>query len=356
MNEKEITTYENEDELERNNIRIERSKRTKQKRKAKHIKLFFALFSICLLLYGGYKLYPYFQSITYTPNENQKNEENSDTPLPNLPNDSNNNNNISNENNTPSNESTIPEGSYPIIEATSSYLFTNESQVEFQIAEDFSTIKANDIYSKYGLDAPLVLITHFSARESYSNGKYYSKDDNFYNDIQNVGMIGEKLSDELNKFGINAIHLNEIYASGSIYNSRGEYEKSLNATLSQFPSICYVINVSRDLSINKDMSMIRGVIEHNEQKLAQISFVSGSSFDTFSENQLKNACFSSSLSSFINSSIDSFVKQSTISNFSLAQDYSPFCIEIEFGSYANSFDEASNSATYFADLFSKYLS
>lgn len=354
MNEKEITIYENEDELELNNIKIEKSKRKRNRSKTKHIRLFFALLFTSLLLYSGYKIYPYFQNfITDITNENPKNEENSDTSLPNSPNDSDNNS--SNENSLPSNESLIPEGSYPIIEASSSYFFSNESQVEFQIAEDFSPIKANDIYSKYGLDAPLVLITHFSARESYSNGKYYSKDDNFYSDTQNVGMIGEKLSSELNKLGINAIHLNEIYASGSILNSREEYEKSLNATLSQFPSICYVINVSRDISINKDMSMIRGVIEHNESKLAQISFISGSSFDSFSENQLKNAYFASSLSSFINNSIDSFVKQTTISNFALAQDYSPFCIEIEFGSYANSFDEASNSVTYFADLFSKYL-
>ena len=355
MDKKEIESYQTEDEIERNNIRIEKSKRKIANRRGTKFKLFFALFFICLLMYGGYKAYPYIQNIIeFSQVEDKKNDENNDTPPPNLPNDSTGDN-TNNESNPPSNEPSIPDGSYPIIETTSSYFFSNESQVDFQMNEDFSPIKSSEIYSKYGFDAPLVLITHFSIRESYSNGTYYSQNDNFYSDIQNVGEIGEKLCNELNALGINAIHLSEIYASGSIYNSRIEYEKSLGDALLRFPSIAYVINISRDISINNDMSMIRGVIEHNENKLAQISFISGSNFDTFSENQLKNACFSSSLSSFINSSIDSFVKQGTISNFALAQDYSPFCIEIEFGSYANSFDEASNSVTYFADLFAKYL-
>ena len=244
---------------------------------------------------------------------------------------------------------------YSIVENSSNYFFNNESQVDFNPSGDFSPIKASEIYSKYGGDSPLVLITHFSNREAYSNGKSYSVNDNFYSDTSNVGDIGEIFSSELNRLGINTIHLNETYASGSIYNSRSEYEKSLKAALTQFPSITYVINISRDISINKDMSMIKSVISHNEKSLAQLSFISGTNLDSMTDNQIKNADFAASLSAFANESINRFIKQNTVSQFSLSQDYSTFCLEIEFGSYANSFDEAVNSAYCFADLLSEYL-
>ena len=350
MNENEIITYDLDKEFDRNNIKIEKSKR-KRKKKFKKLRVAFSLLIIGLLAYGAFKLYPYLEpkikdfftnnseNTDTPPNINEENQENPSTPNEALPNE--------NENQT--------DNRFQIIEATSSYIFINESQYTFEQSTDFSHIKAYDIYEKYGSDAPLVLITHFSCLESYSDGKGYLPTDEFYSELSNVGDIGATLSLHLNNLGINTIHLNEIYAQGGLYNSKKEYENAVNALLLQYPSISYVLNVSRDVVINKDMSMIKGTVGYEENTLAQLSFISGSFNDTMNENQLKNANLAFSLASYLNSIIDSFVYRNTVSSFPLSQNLTPFCIEVEFGSYANSFEEAENSAIYFAELFTRYL-
>ena len=355
MNENELIKYDSEDELYRNNVRVERSKRKRSKRKRGLLKILFTFLIIGIVIYGGYKSYPYFQELL-TKMESE-NTGNTDTPPTENENEGGNTGESDDNPNSapPTDDNTIPNGHFPIIENQSSYLFSNESQYEFSPIPDFSPIKASEVYAKYGNDAPLVLITHFSSLESYSNGKSYSYDDSFYSELHNIGSIGGLLCSYLNELGINTIHLNEVYASGSIYNSKPEYEKSVEAMLKQFPSITYVFNLSRDVSINKDMSMIKSVLAHNEVKLAQLSFISGSFDNSMSENQAKNASFALSLSSFVNSSIDSFVKKNTISSFPLSQNYNPYFLEIEFGTYANSYNEVKDSSLYFAELLSKYL-
>lgn len=350
MNEKEIIKYQN-DEDERNKVRVERSNRKRRNQRRNRIRPLFSILLIFSILFIGYKTYPFIESfITQFNSDNSKNPA---TPLP----DRENNEETTDLPTTPpvSDEPEAPSHHFPIIESPSGYLFVNESQYDFIKKDDFSPTKAGEVYEKYGTDAPLVLITHKACTESYSNGKSYYYDDSFYSENENVGDIGLLLCTYLNSLGINAIHLNDIYAFGNIYNSSQEYEKSIEATLKQFPSIAYVLCISRDISINKDMSMIKNTILYNDIDVAQLSFISGSSNVSMTEEQLKNANFAFSLAEFINSKTDCLVKKNTISSFELSQNYAPYFLEIDFGSYANSYDEAASCSLIFAELFNSYL-
>lgn len=253
------------------------------------------------------------------------------------------------------NVQTIPNGSYQIKEANNAYKATNESGCEFDFTEAINPTTLLEIYSKYGNEAPVVLITHSSKRECYSNGKYYSTSDNFYSDSENIGQIGSLLTEKLNALGINTIHLDELYASGSIINSSEEYESSLQSTLKKYPSISYVFNISRGVYINDDLSMQKGLVDYQGKSCAQLSITSGTDWDEASENQTKNVLFAFDFASFANSIVSNLVSENKISRFSLSQNNAPYSMNIEIGSFANSFNEAKDSCELFATIFYEYL-
>lgn len=253
------------------------------------------------------------------------------------------------------NTEVIPSGSYLIKEASNEYKITNESGCEFDFTESISPTTLSEIYSRYGSEAPVVLITHSNKRECYSNGKYYFTSDNFYSDSDNVGQIGALLTKKLNDLGINAIHLDELYASGSIINSSDEYEDSLASTLKKYPSISYVFNISRGVYINDDMSMQKELVLYQDKSYAQLLITSGTGWDKASENQTKNVLFALDFASFTNSMVSNLISENRISRFDLSQNIAPYSMNIEIGSFANSFSEANESCELFATVFYEYL-
>lgn len=236
------------------------------------------------------------------------------------------------------------------------YSAVNESGCEFDFSNKFQKVTPQEISKKYGKDAPLILITHSHASESYSNGKFYTENDAFYSENANVSSLGKIISNMLNAYGIPTIQLSELYAGGGIFGSQKEYEKSLAEALKKYPSIAYVFDISRGIKVNDDLSMNKSYIEKNGQKFAQIKFVSGTNWDTSSKDQIENVRFAFDFSKFLNMEFDGFVKSNVISRFPLSQNISPFCTNVEIGEYANSYEEAKRSAELFATLLYMYLS
>lgn len=238
---------------------------------------------------------------------------------------------------------------------TSKYLAINESGCEFDFSKDFSKTKLKDIQRKYGSDAPIVLITHSSINESYSNGENYSKDGDFYSEKNNVGDIGKIICNNLNALGVGAIQLDELYASGAIFSSQAEYKKSLDEALKKYPSISYVFNVSRGISLNDDLTMNKSTFQKDGEKYAQISMISGTNWDSATKNQTQNVLFAFDFSKYLNNESPNFVKENKISRYSLSQDISPNTVNIDIGEFSNSFEEAKRSAVLFATLFYNYI-
>ncbi len=362
------------DDLNNNGIRVERKKRKKRKSIVKRL----AMLSLVLLLcVGVYKAFPYIKSLEL-PNLNLG--ENSDTP-PSENNESDKNNdendtneeNKGNENDTNGNDDTsqkeneeekensdtnqdpLPNGHYVINSGKDDFKIENSSACDIDFSKEISTKTAKEIYEEYGTGAPVVLITHFSSRECYSNGKSYTPQGVFYSNEKNIGNVGELITSELNSLGINTIHLNEIYASGAIFSSREEYEISLEKTLKAYPSIAYVINLSRDVIVNDNMTMTKKVFSIDDASYAQLSLSVGTNYSEITEFQEKNLLFAKNLSSYLNTQYDNFVASYEISRFSLSQNVTPVCFNLEIGSYANAYEEAIASASLFAKCFSDLI-
>ena len=232
----------------------------------------------------------------------------------------------------------IPNGSFSIIECTGKFTeIKNDAEINLDL--DFSSTSyylANDIYKKYGSEAPLVLIIHSSCLESYSNGIYYRTDDSFYSSKDNVADVGKLICDTLNNNNINAIHIDDIFANGIIFNSRAEFEKALENALKIYPSISYVLDISRDTLINDDLSMNKMITESKENDMAQIKITVGSSLDESKAFWHKNLAFANMLATE-NSDL---IYDVTLCSFELSQDISPISMRIDVGAYSNTINEA----------------
>ena len=337
----DLIVYEALDKSSNGEITVQGKKKAKGLRFLKGVIGF--LLTIVLLV-GAYFSYPYIS--LFFAKENSQNED---------PNLSIGKNPPSNETeNKPSEEKSYD---FKINEVVNNeYKITNESSCEIDFSATPTRILASDTYKKYGKDAPFVLITHFSRNEAYSDGIGYNYDSEFYSTKNNVGDIGAEMCTELNRLGINAIHLNEVYASGGIHNSFSEYESSVKEVLSKYPSIAYVLNLSRGTKINKDMSMDKHIFEKDGKKYATLCLISGTSSSSLSKSQERNILFALDFAKEINNKSSGFVSENVISNFSLVQSFEPICTEIEIGSFACSYEEARESILLLASEFYRYVS
>ena len=265
----------------------------------------------------------------------------------NLPIDTESNTDLAPENKP---DNTIPSGTLPIIEKNFTFEeITNETEITLE-AMDFVPITASQIYKSYGNEAPVVLIVHKSCQEAYSNGVYYSMSDSFYSSSNNVGDIGKIICDALNSSGVNAIHLNEIYANGGRFSSSVEYKDAIKKALAAYPSIEYVFSISRDTLINEDYSMTKPIVSIDEVSLAQMKITVGACDDT--ELLEKNL----SLAIMLATSKANLAYGVVLSRFNLSQSLSPCALDIDIGAFSNSFEEASILAIAFANEFALLIS
>ena len=348
MEEKNIISLN--DDINESHVLVERNKRRERNRTLSYFKRAIFLIILACIIVCAIFLLPYlknfFSKIGMNANTDNGTSTNSPPVIDNLGTSSNTNT----ESDTPIDyEFKINQN------GGSDYVAINESGCEFDFSQPYKMTSLAEIYRKYGNEAPVVLVIHSNIRESYSNGIGYSRDSNFYSDEKNISEIGKIIVDTLNSNGVNAIQVSELYASGSIYGSRAEYERALSDTLKKYPSILYVFNISRAISINDDFTMDKATISHGESNLAQISIISGTNMDTVTQNQVNNVLFAFDFAKFANLEVKNFVKENKISRFDLSQDLGPVSVNLDIGEYSNTFEEAKSSAELFGTLCSEYL-
>ena len=219
----------------------------------------------------------------------------------------------------------------------------------------FELPKASELYDKFGADAPIVLITCFSPLECYSVGEGYSYTSAFYDSEKNVADIGKQICQSLNDFGINSIFLQLECTEETLYDYQSRCKEYINNTLKDNPSIAYIFDISRSLTINNDMSMNRELIEINGQKIPTISINCGTSNGKTTEMQQKGIFLSNELASSINADNFYFVSKISYSDTELNQAFCIPCIQVDIGSYACSYEGALSSADYFSIFVSNYL-
>ena len=128
-------------------------------------------------------------------------------------------------------------------------------------------------------DAPQVLIVHTHTTECYMSyyAGYYNADDatRTTDTTQSVAAVGKVLAEELEKAGIGVLHDTTLHDSPQYSGAYSRSEETIKAYLTQYPSICVVIDLHRDAMMYDDLTKVKPTATVDGQKAAQVMLVVG---------------------------------------------------------------------------------
>lgn len=200
-----------------------------------------------------------------------------------------------------------------------------------------------------------VLIYHTHTSESYLDcdvGYYFS---DYYprtaDKRYNVTQVGEAIANELRAAGIGVIH--DTTSHDNTYN--GSYLRSratINSYLEKYPDIKVTLDIHRD-SIGSESYKVKPTFTYKGKKGAQIMIMSG--YDPAGElnfpNWKYNLRFALRLQQQCETSYSGMTRPLNFGNFAYNMNVNTGSLLVEFGTDANTLDEA----TYSGKLFGKAL-
>ncbi len=209
-------------------------------------------------------------------------------------------------------------------------------------------------------DGPKVLIIHTHATESYSPegaDTYNSvESDRSLDEEKNMLKVGEAAKAVFEEKGIEVIHDKTLHDhpnfNGSYENSRQTVERYL----SEYPSICIVLDLHRDAFVYEDGSKAKFVTEVDGEKAAQLMFVVGTDAGGLEHPHWReNMKLALKLQSSISQKHPTLMRGVNLrkERFNGHTTYGSLIIEV--GSSGNSLSEAVRGATYGASAIADFL-
>lgn len=233
----------------------------------------------------------------------------------------------------------------------------NKTDEEISIKE---LLNQTPEYKKITKDEPYILVYHTHTTEGYEllDLGWYS---NQYNSRtkdsrKNMVRVGEELVRELEKAGYKVIHDKTIYDSS--YN--GAYGRSLVSVekyLEKYPSIVLTLDVHRDAIQYDDGTKSKPTAEINGKKAAQVMIISGCEGDGVEDfpNWKKNLTFAVHLQNQVEESYDGLMRPLFFCNRKYNMNVTPCSLLLEFGTDANTLEEAVYSASLIGKSISEML-
>lgn len=205
-----------------------------------------------------------------------------------------------------------------------------------------------------------VLIVHTHTCESYMSEDSNCYPESFYprttNNELNVYAVGEVIKDKLKQKGIGVVHAKEQHDNPSY---DGAYDRSYDTIkkyLDKYKGIKVVIDLHRDSMTQEDNTKLKPVFEYNGKKGAQIMIMSGyggnnSNFPTWEEN----LNFAVKLQHKCETMYPQMMRPLYFGDFTYNMNANSGSLLVEFGTDANTLDEAKYSAELFANALSEVL-
>ena len=318
---------------------IQRRRKTRKKLKKHNVfKRLLRLVCICLIVFILFKnhsvIFSFLENTVFdlTSSDNlntgQSNHSNSDT----VDNDYSNNEN---------HENVIFIDTSP-----NKFEIRNETNIDLNANyNDAKFIKNSDVSS----GEPFILIVNFSPYESYrDSGGFYAESDNVYK-------IGEEICHMLNKNGLTALHMWAGDKFPSLHENKMSFYSEISNVLKEYPSISYIIDISRDLDVNDNDSINRETVCTTGIFYPTIKLFCGTDNGDASENQLLGIDFSRLLADRINSYVPLLASSLTVSKYSLHLNLPCIAIRADIGSYPCSFDDTLGTAEIFCTALSELI-
>ncbi|HHY52704.1 MAG TPA: stage II sporulation protein P [Clostridiales bacterium] len=198
-------------------------------------------------------------------------------------------------------------------------------------------------------EGPLVLIYHTHATESFEryDSEYYDTRNTWRSTDNNNNMVavGAAMAHALEQAGIGVIHDTTQHDYPS-YN--GSYERSaetIQQYLEQYPSIKIILDLHRDAMERENQTIVKPVVEIDGRKAAQIMIIAGADNGSMGmEHWKQNMRFACDLQNAMERNFPQLTRPILLSHRKYNQHLSTGALLLEFGSNANTLEEAVYSA------------
>lgn len=223
-----------------------------------------------------------------------------------------------------------------------------------------SLLNSKPSYGNITKDEPYILIYHTHTTEGYEllDKGWYSDEYNSRTEdsAKNMVRVGEELVKYLEEAGFKVIHDKNIYDAS--YN--GAYSRSLVSVekyLKQYPSIVLTLDVHRDAIHYDSGTKCKPTAVINGKKAAQVMVISGCEGDGV-ENFPKweqNLIFALSLQNTVEENYSGLMRPVFFCNRKYNMNVTPCSLLLEFGTDANTLEEAVYSAALVGESLGKML-
>lgn len=259
-----------------------------------------------------------------------------------------------------SNDGIIREVDYSTQNATSEFngiFIRNTTQNQTINIDNYLNRK---VYATINKNEPAVLIYHTHSSETYElldRGFYTLERSSLStNTDENMIKIGEEICKVLEENGFKTIHDTTVYDE----QYSGAYERArenVSKILKQYPSIQIVLDIHRDSIYLKDGTRIKPTTIINDEKVSQISVVTGCEDGSVTDfpNWEKNLTFALKLQQQLITDNPKIARPMLLCSRKYNMDLIPCALTIEIGTDANTLVESIYSARIFADSLSKLL-
>ena len=204
-----------------------------------------------------------------------------------------------------------------------------------------------------------VIIYHTHTCESYmteDSGVYY---DDFYprstDGDQGVIAVGERIAEALKAKGIGVVHDTTLHDHPSYEGSYGRSWETISALREKYPNVKVTIDVHRDSMTASDGTKYKPTFTYDGEKAAQIMIMSGydesGDFPFWDENLI----FAVKLQKKCEELYPGMTRPLYFGDFTYNMDFNNGSLLIEFGTDANTVDEAARSGACLGEALASVL-
>ncbi len=200
-----------------------------------------------------------------------------------------------------------------------------------------------------------VLILHTHATESYEgyDADYYDKRNTWRSTDNNKNMVavGNILEEKLTQAGIGVVHDTAQYDYPSYNGSYDRAAVAIQNYLAEYPDIQLILDVHRDGIQRDENTIVKPYTVINGKKAAQVMILCGTEPDGWTDNLRTAAAVTDALES----ACPTLMRPIFLSGGRYNMDLCGGTILLEFGSQANTLEEALYAAELAGDALADYL-
>jgi len=210
-------------------------------------------------------------------------------------------------------------------------------------------------------NSPQVLILHTHATESFfiQNTDYYTEKYNSRskNNENNMIAVGAVVAQKLNESGIKTLHDKTLHDYPNYTGSYSRSAKTVKSYLKKYPSIKVVLDLHRDAVTAENSDKVKLVTKINQKNAAQVMLVMGSQSGSIKDfpKWRENLKLALRVQQGLEKKYPTLARPLILNSKKYNQNLTTGSLLLEFGTDANSLDEAIYSAELVGNVLAELL-